>query len=171
MKLSYWSKKFSGTQQSFAFISMGKLSLFLNSVSWDIFCVLCIVLRSPFLCTMFFSTLSPYLVFLEPEGMSFMVSDLLGEKFRMAFIGQRCLRFWKLELGSSKGCFGGQRDACSSEQRYVELVLPGADRAWVRRWMASSYIQPRSNPQLSLGSPRNRSRKSNERIGTAPLCL
>lgn len=82
-----------------------------------------------YLFTMFFSPLFPYLVFVEAEEMPFLVRDLLHEKFRMAFIRQRCLRFYKLELGSSKGCLGGQRHACFLAQWYMELVPSGADKS------------------------------------------
>lgn len=77
---------------------------------------------------MFFSTSSPYLVFLEPGGMPFMVYDL-GKKFRKVFIGQRCFRFWNLELSHSTRYLGGQRDACSLEEQQIGFVLSGADRA------------------------------------------
>lgn len=74
---------------------------------------------------MFFSTLRPYLVFLEPEGVPFMVCDLLGKKFRKVFIGQRCFRFRNLELGRGTRYLGRQRDACSLEEQCIEFVLSG----------------------------------------------
>lgn len=82
----------------------------------------------------------------------------LGEKLMMPFTEERCLGFWKVEGGSSKGAW---EDKEVPVPWYTELILPGTDRARVRGRMTSSYIQSRNNAQLSLVSPGNISRKSN----------
>lgn len=142
-------------QKPFAYISMGKLNLDFLIQHTGLQCSSAILI--PF--TMFFSTWSPYLVFLEPVGMLFMVYDLLGKNLRKVFIGHRCFRFWILELGHSTRSLGGQRDVCPLEDQHSECVLSGADRAWVWRGIASSYSQCRCNTVFS-GS---RSRMSNEK--------
>lgn len=154
-------------QKPFAYISMGKLNLNFLTHHTGLQCISAILI--PF--TMFFSTWSPYLVFLEPVGMLFMVYDLLGKNLRKVFIGHGCFRFWILERGHSRRSLGGQRDFCPLEDQHSEFVLSGADRAWVWRGIASSYSQHRCNTLFSLGSPRSRSRMSNEKIGTDSLYL
>lgn len=123
-----------------------KLNLFYDSIHWNtiqchryILTILIINILTSFYHVLFLYRL-PNLIVLEPEEMPFMVCELLGKKFRKVFIGQRCFRFWKLELGHGKRYLGGQRDACSLQGQPVEFVLSGADRACVRRGIASSHI-------------------------------
>lgn len=128
----------------------GKMkSIFWLGIFGAHFSAMCISLMFSFLFTMFFSTFASYLFFLEPERIPFMVYGFMGKSSgRLSFIGQRCFRFWKLDLGSSKGYLRGQRGACVLEQQHIELMLLGPDIAWVRRWMASSYVQPRATPSF-----------------------
>lgn len=106
--MNYSSEQLCGTPEPFPFLSMGKLNLSFDSIYWDTIQCHLHIINILSLFAMFFSTLSPYLVFLEPEGMPFMVYDL-GKKFGKVFIGQRCFRFWNLEFDCSKRYLGGKK--------------------------------------------------------------
>lgn len=109
---------------------MKKLNLFFDSIYWNtIQCHLhAINILLPFYHVLFLHRF-PSLIVLEHVGMPFVVCELLGKKFRKVFVGQRCFRFQKLELGHSKRYLGGQRDVCSLEKQHIEFVLSGADEA------------------------------------------
>lgn len=123
-------------------------------------CQVLLVFSSIFI--IMFSALSLHLIFLEPERMLLMVYDLFYKMFRLAFIAQRYLRFWILELEGREGRSGGQR------HRHVFLIIAVTDLVLSRvdliHWITSVF-NPEATPRFLWGSPRSRCRKSNERIG------